>query len=396
MAVGIKRYNGSAWVDAVVKKWTGSAWADPNIYKYTGSAWEQIYPEVAISKTETITGSGTTWNFRANNYKNWKQEDAKQGDGSSYGGDSKNYGYLNLASSKFSGYGNVNSLSSAYYTGTRGAAGSYNSNQTINFVRGNVAPTSSSSATPVGTLSGTWYCSTGGPGSGGKMTNKQMTDANGGTKPSNCLAWMNGVDGKNKLYIYKSDAQYLSITGASSVKATYVYMTKAIAFEGMNDIGSPITTFRNRIVSYNNSTTFMAPSLVNNDAYHTMIIYPNEVGMTLNEIIANRTENNLEDINDNSVIFDYEKQIVIKSSEYINETNSIKVKLEYLSDGHIPEYSTDGYNYLPMTSNAVDYYDGALPDDFDKNRHFVYIRVVNEKTDSIDFEYVHEPAFLVL
>lgn len=396
MAVGIKRYNGSAWVDAVVKKWTGSAWGDPNIYKYTGSAWEQIYPEVAVTKTETITGSATTWTYRANVYTNWKQEDAKQGDGSSYGGDSKNYGYLNLASSKFAGYGNVNSLTSAYYTATRGGAGYYNNDQTINFVRGNVAPSSSSSASPVGTLSGTWYCSTGAPGSGGKMTNRQMIDGSSGTKPANCLAWMNGVDGKNKLYIYKSDAQYLSITGASSVKATYVYMTKAIAFDGMNDTGSPIKAFRSRILSYNNNTTIMAPSLVNNDAYHTMILYPNEIGMTLNEIITNRTENNLDDISDNSVILDYQKQIVIKSSKYIEETNSIKVKLEYLSNGHVPEYSVDGYNYSPMSSNAVDYYDGVLPDDFDKNRHFVYIRVVNVNTDSVDFEYIHEPAFLIL
>lgn len=397
MAVGIKRYNGSAWVDAVVKKYNGSAWVEPKVYKYTSSAWEQIYPEVAISTTETITGSATTWTYRANTYKNWKQEDAKQGNGSSYGGDSNNYGYLNLSSSKFAGYGNVNSLSSAYYTAVRGGSGSYNSNQTINFVRGNVTPTSSTSASPSGTISGRWYCETGGPGSGGTMSNKQMHDVDGGTKPSNCLDWMNGVGGKNKLYIYKSsDVDYLSIKGASKVKATYVYMTKAAAFTGLDDTGSTIHTFSNKLISCGTGTAFMSPSLVNNDAYHTMILYPSEIGMTLDEIITHRTENNLADINDNSVLLDYKKQIVIKSSEYINETNSIKIKLEYLSNGHVPEYSVDGYNYLPMTSDQVDYYNGVLPDDFDKNRHFVYIRVVNTNTDSVDFEYVHEPVFLIL
>ena len=49
-----------------------------------------------------------------------------------------------------------------------------------------------------------------------------------------------------------------------------------------------------------------------------------------------------------------------------------------------------------MPSSTVDTYYGDLTPEFNKNRDYVYIRVRNEKTDSIDFEYIEEPLFLVL
>lgn len=394
MAIGIKRYSGSAWVNAVVKRYNGSAWVDAVVNKRTASAWEQIYPDVAVSTTQTITGSSTLWTYRASTYKNWKQEDAKQGNGSSYGGDSNNYGYLNLSSSKFTGHKNINSLSSAYFTGKRGGAGAYSTNQVINFVRGNVTA-STSAASPQGTLSGRWYCNTNGPGSGGTMSNKQMYDGSNGTKPANCLSWMNAVDSKPQLYIYKSGADYLSITGAVSVKATYVYMSRALAFDAIDSYGVPYMS-DSKIRSYCGTTTCMSPSLVNSDAYHTMIIYPEEEGMTLQEIIEYRTENNLSDIRDDNVLLDYERKVMLRDATLKHETNTIEVKLDYLREGHIPEYSIDGYNFNTLKSENVDVYTGDLTSEFDRNRNFVYIRVRNEKTDSIDLEYVHEPAFLVL
>lgn len=35
----IKKYNGSAFVDAPVKKWSGSTWVEPEVKKWDGSKW---------------------------------------------------------------------------------------------------------------------------------------------------------------------------------------------------------------------------------------------------------------------------------------------------------------------------------------------------------------------
>ena len=118
--------------------------------------------------------------------------------------------------------------------------------------------------------------------------------------------------------------------------------------------------------------------------------------MTLDEIVAYRTENNLPDISTNDILTDYVEQIVIKDIKIDSDTHTVTTVLEGLQDGHIPEYSIDGTNYSFMPSSTVDTYYGDLTPEFDKNRDYVYIRVRNEKTDSIDFEYIEEPLFLVL
>ena len=47
----IKKWNGSAWVDAENKRWDGSNWVDAYTYKWDGSAWIQIYPANFTNKT---------------------------------------------------------------------------------------------------------------------------------------------------------------------------------------------------------------------------------------------------------------------------------------------------------------------------------------------------------
>ena len=229
--IQVKKYNGSAWVDGAVKKYNGSSWVDGYTYKWNGSAWVQIYPDTFVSTSKTITGSSTTWTYRAKVYKNWKKEDAKQGSGGKYSssggsGDSNHYGFLNLSSNKFTGHGDVNSVNSASYTAKRGGAGTYNVNQTIKFYRGNVVPTSSSSASPVNTLSGKFTCTTGSNvGSGGTMSNRSITGLD------NFKNWMNGVSSKPQLYISSTaSADYLSIKGAATVKASYVYRADVITY----------------------------------------------------------------------------------------------------------------------------------------------------------------------
>ena len=396
--IQVKKYNGSAWVNGAVKKYNGSSWVDGYTYKWNGSAWVQIYPDTFVSTSKTVTGSSTTWSYRAKIYKNWKQEDAKQGSGGNYSnsggsGDSNHYGFLNLSSNKFTGHGDVNSVSSASYTAKRGGAGKYNNNQTIKFYRGNIVPTSPSSASPVDTLSGNFTCTTGSNvGNGGTMSNRSITGLD------NFKNWMNGVSSKPQLYISSTaSADYLSIKGASTVKASYVYIASTATYATSTasySLRSPFST-RTTTTSFGSGSVLKKVQSTVDNAYHTMVIYPEEENMTLDEIVAYRTENNLPDISTDDILTDYVKQIVIKDIKIDNNTNTVTAVLDGLQDGHIPEYSIDGTNYSFMPSSTVDTYVGDLTPEFDKNRHYVYIRVRNEKTDSIDFEYIEEPLFLV-
>ena len=388
-----------------VKKYNGSSWVDGYTYKWNGSAWVQIYPDTFVSTSKTITGSSTTWTYRAKVYKNWKQEDAKQGSGGNYSssggsGDSNHYGFLNLSSDKFTGHGDVNSVSSASYTAKRGGAGTYNVNQTIKFYRGNVVPTSPSSASPVDTVSGKFTCTTGSNvGSGGTMSNRSITGLD------NFKNWMNGVSSKPQLYISSTaSADYLSVRGASTVKASYVYRADVITYipsgggAASYSLRSPSNTYSTRTTttSFGSGSVLKKVQSTVDDAYHTMVIYPEEKNMTLDEIVAYRTENNLPDISINDILTDYVKQPVIKDFKIDHDNHMVKVQLDGLQDGHIPEFSIDGDNYYFMSSPSVDIYTGDLTSEFDKNRDYVYIRVRNEITDSIDLEYIEEPLFLVV
>ena len=396
--IQVKKYNGSAWVNGAVKKYKGSSWVDAYTYKWNGSAWVQIYPDTFVSTSKTVTGSSTTWSYRAQIYKNWKQEDAKQGNGGHYSnsggsGDSTHYGFLNLSSDKFTGHGNVNSVSNATYSGKRGGAGKYNNNQTIKFYRGSIVPTAAGSTAPTSDVTGNFTCTTGSNvGSGGSISNKSISGTD------NFKNWMNGVSGKKQLYIYSnSSSDYLSIKGASTVKASYVYIASTATYATSTasySLRSPFST-RTTTTSFGSGSVLKKVQSTVDNAYHTMVIYPEEENMTLDEIVAYRTENNLPDISTDDILTDYVKQIVIKDIKIDNDTNTVTAVLDGLQDGHIPEYSIDGTNYSFMPSSTVDTYYGDLTPEFDKNRHYVYIRVRNEKTDSIDFEYIEEPLFLV-
>ena len=402
--IQVKKYNGSAWVNGAVKKYKGSSWVDAYTYKWNGSAWVQIYPDTFVSvSNKSVTGSSTTWSYRAQIYKNWKQEDAKQGNGGHYSnsggsGDSTHYGFLNLSSDKFTGHGNVNSVSSATYSGKRGGAGKYNNNQTIKFYRGSIVPTAAGSSSPTSDVTGNFTCTTGSNvGSGGSISNKSISGTD------NFKNWMNGVNGKKQLYIYSNSASdYLSLKGASTIKASYVYSSDTVMYASPSSASYSLRPSASTFGTRTTTTSFGSGKVLKkvqstvDDAYHTMVIYPEEKNMTLDEIVAYRTENNLPDISTNDILTDYVEQIVIKDIKIDSDTHTVTTVLEGLQDGHIPEYSIDGTNYSFMPSSTVDTYYGDLTPEFDKNRDYVYIRVRNEKTDSIDFEYIEEPLFLVL
>lgn len=383
MATYVKKWNGSSWVEVPVKRWNGSGWVDAYTYKWNGSAWIQIYPEVGITYSGTVkSGYTATYTYRHNTYKNWKKEDAKQGNGLPYGNssgdaDSHNSGYLNFRCTRFTGSGSIDSLSSASFTGTRGGAGSYNNNQTITFYRSGLYVSSSNySSLSAPDLTGSFTCTTGGPGSGGTMSKRSISGL------SNCLNWMNGVSGKERLCIDDSTRDnYLSISGETSMTVSYVYIATAAAYLAAD--AQALSTYQ-----------IKKSDLTDADIYHKMILYPEEVGMTLNEVMAHREENNLNDISMNDVVTDYVPQVNILDSSVDND--KITVKLTHLRDYHIPEYSIDGVIYNPLQSSAPEFYHGLYNDkDFNPYMNNIYIRVRNTATDNIDFSYIEEPKILI-
>ena len=367
MTVYVKRYNGSAWIDPVIARFNGSIMIEALVKRFNSSGWIQIYPHVPVSASESITGGSTLYNYRYNRGV-WELDYAKQGDGSSYGADAYNLGYLDITSSGFPGYRNVNSVSSASYSATRGGAGQYNANQTMYFWRSGTTP---NNGNPYNDTEGLFTCTTGSPGNGGRMNNRTISGLD------NFTLWMNGVNNKNILYIADGTyANYLSVQSASTISASYVYITKIAGFENIN---SKMMTYSRR-------------SAESNNIYHEMVIYPEEANMTLQEIIQYRTENNLDDISFNDVLTDYIPKIQLNG---VTVTDKLEVELDYLNANHIPEFSFDKVEYIPFTSNEPDKYIGKLPADFNKNKDNIYIRVRNKLKDSIDFEYVKETLFLV-
>lgn len=358
---GVKKYNGSAWVDAAVKK-------------YNGSAWVQIYPNAGASTTKTISVTSGMNTYRPT-WGNWSHSDARQGDSTGYGGSSDCTGCLNLSSAGFTGTGSISSISSASFTGKRGGSGSYGSNQTVKFYRSEKA--ANSSGDPRGSLAGNFTSTTGGPGSNGTMNNRAITTSQAGLKD-----WMNGVNSKKILYIRSNTASdFLNILPTFSVTATYTYGTRLLTFTRDEDI------------NYFNRNRMRLPE---GDIYHTMMCYENEENMSLNEIIKYRTENNIEDIQDSDLI-DLRELMPYYLEHNIDTDNIFTIDLYNTKENHICEISYDGYNYeLLKPDNKPNYYKHELSSDFNRFKDNVIVRVRNIEIDSLDMELIIEPQILIV
>lgn len=368
----VKKWSGSAWVDADVKKWTGSAWTTVPVKKWSGSAWVQIYPDTAVSTTKTISVTSGMNTYRPT-YGNWSYSDARQGNGSSYGASSDCTGCLNLSSAGFTGTGSISSISSASFTGKRGGAGSYSSNQTVRFYRSNIAVNGSD---PRSSLAGTFTSTTGGPGSGGTMSNRAITASQTGLKD-----WMNGVSSKKILYIRSNTAsEYLNIQPTFSVKATYTYTAKALTFANKDDI-----SLLNR-----------ARPLRNDEIYHTMLCYEEEAGMSLKEIIKRRTDENLPDIPEDSIV-DFNEIKPYYLSYNIDKDMNFNIDIYNTKDYHKCEICWDGYNFEQLSpGDKGNHYKHIMHPDFNKYKDSIVVRVIDTRTDTLDIDLVVEPEILIV
>ena len=375
---GIFSYNGSSWVKNSIKGHNGSGWTDAKVHAHNGSAWVQIYPDTVANTTKTITVSSGMAYFRPK-WGSWESGEARQGDGSSYGASNDNTGCLNLSSSGFTGTGNITSISEATFTGKRGGAGTYNSNQTIRFYRSNV---SAGSGDPRSSLAGSFTSTTGGPGSGKTMSNRSISASQSGLKD-----WMNGVSGKKILYIRSnSSSEYLNIEPSFSVTAKYTYNAKMLTFVKDDDI-----------MLLNKSKSIKPIREINeNEIYHKMLVYPEEVNMSLKEIIRNRTENNLPDIKKDSLIDLSEHKPYYLSYE-IDKDNNFNIDIYNTKENHKCEICYNGHDFEILNpSDKGNHYKHPLHKDFNKYKDNIIIRVINTQIDKIDMELIIEPDILIL
>lgn len=378
MAVYTKKWNGSAWVTAPFKKWNGSAWVDAYVYKWNGSSWVQIYPEPQVSVSgSTVTGSGLT-TYRTT-YTGWSSGDAKQGNGTNWSGSAVNYGYCGINAGSYAGSGSINSVSSASFTGTRGGAGYYNNDQTIYFYRSATVP---SSGTPSSsTMLGNFTATTGGPGSGGTMSNKTIS----GT--SNVLNWLNKVNSAPYLYIYSTAAaDYLSLT-AVKITVSYDYASAAALF--VDDGVAAAFNISEEDYTMNGGQK----------AYHKMPIYKDEMGLTLTEIMERREQGIVTDIDPTTV--NYSPTILPWTREYkvfTDEDGTTKLKVEAMNMRMEDEaqYSLDQVNWFTLYGTGEgEYVQATMPPDFNKYSDFVYVRIIDKKKEMIMAELTVEPVIYI-
>lgn len=372
MAVYTKKYNGSSWVTAPVKKWNGSSWVDAKVMKWSGSAWVQIYPETSVSTSKTL--SSTSFNtYRDSKWLNTST--ARQGVYSSYGAC---MGYLGISASNLTGTGSISSISSASFTGVRGAAGYYNNDQTLRFYRNNGAP-SSTPGTPTGQFNGT----TGGPGSGKTMSNRAIT-VNAET-----TNWANQVGSKPYLYIYStSTSDYGDIQTSFSITLNYTYTAKMLTYTEKD--AQPILMSRD-----------MYKLETGKDPYCSILVHEGEENMSLEEIIKRREDGIAEEISFDSIIENYEAKPWTREYdvEYDKETETCKAKIEVFNMGMHDEvqYSLDKeeWNTMYNINATTQYHEAELPKDFNRFSDFVFVRVINKEKEEIVAKMTIEPKIFV-
>lgn len=383
MATYVWKWNGSAWVVSPFKKWNGSAWVDATVWKWgSNNAWIQIYPDIAVQGGNTIdvpTDGMSNWRTTWSNWGN--KGEARQGNGSQYGGSAAYYGYMNLDASSFAGSGKINSITSATFTGLRGDSGYYNKNQSIKFYRSNViGKTSGSTNSPVGTTEGLFTCQTGAPGMN-KMMNNRPIDA---STYGNLMNWLNKVGGKSKLYIYSNlSDDYLDIKSAK-FSMNYAYATRSLIFPTKES--SPIVMSRD---VYRMET--------GKNPYFSILAYEGEENMSLEEILRRREDGIVSPIDKNNLMVgcninpwtrEYDVYFDIKS-----KTKKIKIEVFNMGMNDEAQYSIDGNSWNTLIGTTPDdtYLYGNLPEDFNTFQDGIRVRVINKEKDSKYLDLYIEP-----
>jgi hypothetical protein len=379
MAIYIKKWNGSAWVNSAVKRWNGSAWVDAYTYKWDGSKWFQLYPETIVSNSYTLASSSS------NNLRSWREGSsstgyetakgtAKQGPYSSY---TPAYGHLDVNSSSLPGSGNISSISSATMNSVRGGSGSYNAAKTMFFYRSASYP--ESKPTLIGS---SFTCTAPGVGSGGTMSNVSVN------VNSETLNYANQVGGGKFLWIYTNDSNhYMSVTSYFKITFSYQYLARTALFVDSGEA-----------VAYNISNDRFKEE-TGDQVYHRMPIYAEEAGMTLEEIIQRREDGVVEDIDPTNVIITPEIKPWFRDHKVVEEDGKLKVKVEAMHQNEDSEaqYSLDNVTWHTLcgTKDSTEYVEAILPPDFNKYKDDVYLRIINKKQDFIYTDLIIRPLIYI-
>lgn len=374
MAIDVKRYNGSSWVNGAVKRYNGSSWVDAYTYRWNGSKWVQIYPETAVTQSFGWSSGGAYRSWRSNGYETTTSTTTfKQGP---YGSYTAAYGYSDLTSASIPGTKNISNISNIEVYATRGPAGSYNEDRTIRFWRAADKPDS------IPTLLGSaWTCTALGVGSGVTFrSNMNIT--------SHTLNWANQVDGGKYLWIYTSSSgEYLSLGPTFTLTIDYTYAAATAAFVDAESVALLVTAEDD----YNS---------IKNTSYHTMTIYEDELNLSLAEIMQRREDGVVEDIKSSCVDRMYIPKPWSREYKVTEDRDGNQIALIEVfglrTDDEV-QMSLDKVNWITMKQIQAKYgfYEGVLPQDFNKMYDWIYIRCIDTKADKLHFETEIEPIIIL-
>lgn len=369
-----KRVNG-AWKDYCefngIKKRVNGAWQDAQVMRRMNDKWVQIYPGVISGGGGggTVTPPTTSVKGGAHKYKNkydsWQSGTARQGSWSNYG---NYYGVFGIKRGSFVGNGAVTKVTSASITGKRNASGYYNNNQTIRFYRSN----NSGSGTSIG-YAGGFTATTGAPGQDRWMSGNRAISG-----LDNVRDFLNGVSRYDNLMIYSAaTADYL---GLSEVTLSVNYEYKPV-----------LAIFDNPENAKNMSEKQLQEEATLNP-YYTMLIYPDEVYLTLDEIFKRRLLLGIPDL-DSTNLRPLSPEDSPYSQDFTVKNGLFKVKLFNIFENREAEYSLDGEKWLPLKFNIMDtVYEGNVDIAYEK----IYIRVVDVKKDELLYYHTLDRPRIIL
>lgn len=370
---------GGVWKDycdikGITKK-TGGSWKDAIILRRTSGKWIQIYPVVTTDGSAGSGGSGSTstggyvivkggTHRYKNTYHNWDPGVAKQGNWG-YG---NCYGVFGINRNQFKGNGNVTKVTGAYITGYRDASGYYNNNQTIRFYRSN----NSGSGSSIG-YTGNFTATTGAPGA-----NKWMVGNRTISGLSNVRDFLNGVNGYNNLLIYSSaNADYLGLQNVS-LAIQYEYKPVVAYFDNPE------------------KASYMSEAELKNEAisnpYLTMLLYPEEVNMTLDEIFKRRLLLGIPDL-DATTLKPVEPNDPPYSGDYKVKNGKFTVEIFNIFDNRTAQYSLDETEWKDLHFNVTTgMYEGEILGRYNN----IFIRVIDTTKDELLYQHKYDkPKILI-
>lgn len=359
--------------DCWIKRREGAGWGSyAYVYRREGAGWNQIYPRSVVHIDYKAAGSGNRIAFRATSHNKWRFEGtARQG---YYSGVGQYEGFCDIHGSWFEGSGRLIQIDGASFSGVRNGSGYYNNNQNVYFYRSEQHP-DENGAHAYG-RAGQFVGTTGGPGSGGHMDHRGLNNW------QNIMDFVNQVNGKGWLHMGGTgkSADYLGISNISII-LNYWYNPTFRVFSNPKPIAyvSPEEEYKE----------------IMEKPYHSMLIYPGEERLGIEEIYERRSILGLKDLKEDNVINVTEERIIFKPSsrEYSFDRGIFSIEMFNMYDTRVLEYSFDKVNWKPATLNPnMDRYECPVTE----NVSIIYLRVIDFKTDELLYENEKELSYLII